>query len=93
MQRQSIQQISATLAAVRVQIQTASLSSCDASDIEELLDPLERELQKSQPNVQTLTTYLNSLARSFRADPATRKLSLQLDAAMRGAGIASQWEH
>lgn len=74
------------------QIAQSDLKGCDIDDIEELLQPLDRELSTARPNTQTLASYLNSLARSLRSDPAARKACLQLDAAMREAGIPTDWE-
>ena len=74
------------------QVAHQDLSRCDIDDIDELTIPLERELDAHRPNPLTLATYLNSLARSLRADPAARKICLQLDAVMRDAGIPTDWE-
>jgi hypothetical protein len=93
MQRHSIEQIRAAVAAAREAIRTADLSGCDADDIESLIEPVEHELEAPLPNVHTLATYLNSLARSFRSYPTGRRVSLQLDAAMRDAGVPTDWEH
>ena len=68
------------------------LSGCDVGDIEELIVPIDRELRSGRPNTATLSTYLNSLARSLRSDPEARSVCLELDAAMRDAGIETHWE-
>jgi len=54
---------------------------------------VESELRTTQPNKQTLSTYLNSLARSLRGNPSNRALCLQIDAAMRHSGVPTHWEH
>lgn len=69
-----------------------TLSNCDSSDIEELLEPLARELNAAKPNKQTLTTYLNSLLKSLQANPSTRSICQQLDSLMQEAHIPSEWE-
>jgi len=92
MKRAAIEHIRQAIAAAR-EVARSDLSSCDAADIDELVQPVERELDSSHPNVQTLGTYLNSLARSLRTDPAARAVCLQLDAAMREAGVPSSWEN
>jgi hypothetical protein len=87
----SIASIRSAVDAAR-QIAHADLRGCDVDDIEELLQPLDRELQAPNPNKRTLSSYLNSLARSLRSDPAARRVCLQLDAAMRESGIQTDWE-
>ena len=67
--------------------------ACDAADLEEVIEKANEELERQQPNVSTLTTYLNSLARSLRHDPANRDALKDLDAAMRGAHVPTDWEH
>jgi hypothetical protein len=58
-----------------------------------LIAPVETELRADRPNMQTLSTYLNSLAKSLRADPSSRSVCLQIDTAMRNAGVPTHWEH
>ena len=93
MERSSLEEIQSVIAAARNAARNGQLNGCDAADIEEIIDPVENELQAPRPNTQTLTTYLNSLARSFRADRSNRALCMQIDAAMRNAGIPTNWEH
>jgi hypothetical protein len=93
MQRLNVDQLRQAIQATREAIERAHLDACDASDLEEILDPVERELGSSNPNPTTLSTYLNSLARSLRAQPSARSAVVQLDAAMRESGVSSQWEH
>ncbi len=71
----------------------ANFDGCDLDDIDQIVEPVERELQKEQPNEQTLTTYLNSLARSLRTYARARPACLRIDAAMREAGLPTDWEH
>jgi hypothetical protein len=71
----------------------STFNGCDADDIDEIIEPVNHELLKAKPNPQTLSTYLNSLARSFRADESARKVCKQLDAAMRAAGVPTNWEN
>jgi hypothetical protein len=92
MKSSAIKHIRQAIEAAR-EVAQSDLSDCDAADIDELVQPVERELDSSHPNVQTLGTFLNSLARSLRTDPAAREVCLQLDAAMREAGVPSNWEN
>lgn len=93
MERAAVDRIREALASVRTAIQGTSLDSCDLDDIEDIIAPVEAELEAKLPNVQTLSTYLNSLARSLRSEAGTRTAVLQLDAAMRAAGVPTHWEH
>lgn len=93
MQRSSIERIRSALESARMAVRNGALDGCDVSDIEDVIAPVEQELEAPLPNVQTLATYLNSLARSLRAQPGAREACKQLDAAMRGAGVPTHWEH
>jgi hypothetical protein len=91
--RQALDGIRAALHGAREAARRAQLDGCDLDDLELVLAPAEAELDANLPNVQTLATYLNSVARSLRAVPSARNEILQLDAAMRAAHIPTQWEH
>jgi hypothetical protein len=89
----------AAISAIRQAVDSAhrfahasTFSSCDADDIDEIIEPVNHELQSGKPNVRTLSTYLNSLARSLRSDESARAVCDQLDAAMRAAGVPTNWE-
>lgn len=93
MERASLDEIQRALDAAREAVRNSSLDGCDAEDIEEIIAPVETELRAPRPNIQTLSTYLNSLAKSLRSDPGTRAVSMQIDSAMRHAGVPTHWEH
>jgi hypothetical protein len=93
MQRVNVEQLREAIRSARDAVEHSHLDACDASDLEELLDPVERELNVSTPNLMTLATYLNSLARSLRAQPGARGALKELDQAMRASGVPTQWEH
>jgi hypothetical protein len=93
MNRIAIDGLRDALAAARAAAHTVQLDSCDVDDLEAVIEPATAELAADLPNVATLGTYLNSLARSLRSEPAARAAVMQLDAAMRNAGIPTQWEH
>lgn len=93
MDRQATEQIQQAIEAAREISRSGVLDGCDADDIEDIIAPIETELRAPRPNIQTLTTYLNSLAKSLRADPSTRGVCMQIDSAMRNAGIPTHWEH
>ena len=93
MERIAIEGIRQALIAARGAAQSAGLDGCDLDDLEDVLAPAEAELDAANPNVRTLSTYLNSVARSLRSVPSARNECLQLDAAMREAGVPTDWEH
>lgn len=93
MQQAAVKSIRESIEAARRLAKETTLDGCDLSDIEELMAPLEQELQRPLPNVQTLSTYLNSLLRSLRAQPSAHEVCLQLDEAMRDAGVPRDWRH
>lgn len=93
MERASLDEIQRALDAARDVVRSGSLDGCDVEDIEEIIAPVETELRAPRPNMQTLTTYLNSLAKSLRSDPASRAVCLQIDSAMRNAGVPTHWDH
>ena len=93
MERSSIEEIRRALDAARDVARSGAFDGCDIDEIEEIIAPVETELRSTRPNIQTLSTYLNSLAKSLRADPGSRGVCMQIDAAMRNAGVPTHWEH
>lgn len=93
MERASLDEIQRALDAARDIARSGALDSCDVEDIEEIIAPVETELRAPRPNIQTLSTYLNSLAKSLRSEPGSRGVCMQIDAAMRNAGVPTHWEH
>jgi hypothetical protein len=93
MQRSAVEHIREAVMAARVAAQAGSLDGCDLDDLEEIIAPVEKELSSTHPHPNTLATYLNSLARSLRAEPRARSVVMKLDGAMREAGLPTDWEH
>jgi hypothetical protein len=91
MQPTSVNQLREAVAAARAAIQAGDFDGCDLDDLEEILVPVEKELGLPLPHSNTLTTYLNSLARSLRAQPRARTVLTKLDGAMRNAGLPTDW--
>jgi hypothetical protein len=92
MDRSSLDEIRRALDAARDIARNGALDRCDVADIEEIIAPVETELRAPRPNMQTLSTYLNSLAKSLRSDPGSRSVCMQIDSAMRKAGVPTHWE-
>ena len=70
----------------------ARLDNCDVGDIDEAFEAIDRELAKPAPNKNTLTLYLNSVARSLIAAPSARDARDAIDGALRSAGLPATWE-
>jgi hypothetical protein len=70
----------------------ARLDNCDIGDIDEVIEAIDLELAKPTPNKNTLTLFLNSVARSLIAAPSARDARDQIDEALRSSGLPSTWE-
>ena len=70
----------------------ARLSACDVGDLDEALEALDQELAKPKPNPNTVSLYLNSVARSLIGDPAAREARDEIDEALRSTGLPATWE-
>jgi hypothetical protein len=93
MEQIAIAKISHALDAAHRFAHASNFDGCDAGDIDEIIESAKQELLKPKPSIQTLSTYINSVARSLRADQSARVVCLQLDAAMRGANVPTNWEN
>ena len=80
------------LVAVQQSVTTLTFPSCDREDLLELIDRIEEELRSPHPNVPLMCTFLNSIARSLRAQPEARDACLTIDNAMRAADLPSTWQ-
>lgn len=78
--------------AARLAAHQAGLDSCDVGDIDEAIEAVHQELGKPAPNKNTLTMYLNSVARSLIAVPSARAARDEIDAALRASGLSATWE-
>jgi hypothetical protein len=70
----------------------ARLDNCDVGDIDEAFEAIDRELAKPVPNKNTLSLYLNSVARSLIAAPSSREARDEIDKALRSSGLPATWE-
>jgi hypothetical protein len=80
------------LVAVQHAVTSMTFCSCDQDDVCELIDRVESELHSTHPNVPLLCNFLNSLARSLRAQPEAREACLVIEDAMDHAGLPSTWQ-
>ncbi len=85
-------EIHQALAAVQQTVGTLTFPRCDQEDVFELIERVESELRSAHPNAQVISTFLNSIARSLRAQPEAREACLVLEDAIEHAGIPSTWQ-
>jgi hypothetical protein len=91
MQHGHIDKILVAVEMARTARRSIHLDGCDTQDLEEVLQPIEAELARPNPNPNTLATYLNSVARSLRTYPAAKDACISIDEALRDAGLQSTW--
>lgn len=65
---------------------------CDQDDVMELIDRVEEQLHCPYPNAALMCTFLNSIARSLRAQPEAREACLTIEEAIEAAGMPSTWQ-
>jgi hypothetical protein len=70
----------------------ARLDYCDVGDIDDAIEALYLELGKHTPNKNTLTLYLNSVARSLMTAPHARAARDEIDEALRSTGLPVTWD-
>lgn len=58
----------------------------------ELMDRVEAELVSAHPSAQTISMFLNSIARSLRNQPEARDACLRLEAVLERTGLPSTWQ-
>ena len=89
---QELTEIHQALAAVHDTVGTLTFPRCDQDDVFELIDRVESELSASHPNVQVIDTFLNSIARSLRAQPEAREACLRIEDVLERTGLPSTWQ-
>jgi hypothetical protein len=89
---QELTDIHQALAAVHDTVGTLTFPRCDQDDVFELIDRVETELSASHPNVQIIGTFLNSIARSLRAQPEAREACLRIEDVIERTGLFSTWQ-
>ena len=89
---QELTEIHQALLAVHDTVGTLTFPRCDQEDVLELIDRVETELSASHPNVQIIDTFLNSIARSLRAQPEARQACLRIEDVLERTGLPSTWQ-
>ncbi len=80
------------LVTVQQAVTSMTFPSCDQGDVIELIDRIEEQLHARHPNVPMMCTFLNSIARSLRAQPEARDVCLVIEDAIGAAGMPSTWQ-
>jgi hypothetical protein len=89
---QELTEIHQALAAVHDTVGTLTFPRCDQDDVFEAIDRVESELSSSHPNVHIIGTFLNSIARSLRAQPEAREACLRIEDVIERTGLPSTWQ-
>ena len=92
MDQEAVYRIQKAAATARQAAHEARLDNCDVGDIDEAIDAVDQELARPHPNKNTLTLYLNSVARSLIAAPSARDAREEIDHALRASGLPATWE-
>jgi len=92
MDQHALENIRHAVDGARQAAQAARLDSCDVGDIEDAIEAVRQQLALAHPNSNTLTLYLNSIARSLIVVPSARDAVERVDAALREAGLPVTWE-
>jgi len=71
---------------------TLTFPRCDQDDVFELIERVEAEIDAPHPNTQVIGTFLNSIARSLRAQPEARAACLRIEDAIERIGVPSTWQ-
>ena len=80
------------LVAVQHAVTSMTFPSCDQEDLIEAIDSVEEQLHVRHPNVALMCRFLNSIARSLRAQPEARDACLAIEDAISKAGMPSTWQ-
>ena len=88
----AVHRLQKALDAARQAAHEASLASCDTDDIDEAIEAVTQELGKASPNRNTVTMYMNSLARSLIAVHSAGEARGEIDHALRSSGLPCTWE-
>jgi hypothetical protein len=89
---EGLAQVHQALAAVHDTVGSLTFPSCDQDDIFELIERVEAEIDAAHPNTQIIGTFLNSIARSLRAQPEAREACLRIEEAIEQVGVPSTWQ-
>jgi pyruvate/2-oxoglutarate dehydrogenase complex dihydrolipoamide acyltransferase (E2) component len=84
--------IHGALVSVQHAVMSMTFPSCDQDDLIEAIDRVEEQLHSTHPNLALMCRFLNSIARSLRAQPEARDACLAIEDAIGKAGMPSTWQ-
>ena len=91
MDHEAVYRIHKAVEAAQLAARQAKLDRCDAGDLDEVIQTIDRELASPVPNKSTLTLMLNSIARSLTVAPSATEACQEIDRALRLAGLPATW--
>ena len=80
------------LVSVQLAVTSMTFPSCDKGDLIDAIDQVEEQLHNHHPNLAVMCRFLNSIARSLRAQPEARDACLLIEDAIGKAGMPSTWQ-
>ncbi len=80
------------LVSVQYAVTSMTFPICDQEDLIEAIDSVEAQLHRGHPNLALMCRFLNSIARSLRAQPEARNACLLIEDAIGKAGMPSTWQ-
>jgi hypothetical protein len=80
------------LVSVQHAVTSMTFPICDQEDLIEAIDCVEQQLHAGHPNLAVMCRFLNSIARSLRAQPEARDACLAIEDAIGKAGMPSTWQ-
>ncbi len=92
MDKHALERIRDAVDKVEHAARAAKLDSCDTTDLDEAAEAVRHQLGFPHPSSNTLSLYLNSMARSLVGIPAAHDALEDIDAALREAGLPATWE-
>ena len=91
MDREAVYRLHKAVEAAKQAAHDARLDQCDVGDIDDAIEAVDQELARANPNKNTLTLYLNSVARSLNTVPAASDARDEVDHALRASGLPATW--
>jgi hypothetical protein len=80
------------LVSVQHAVTSMTFPICDQEDLIEAIDCVEQQLHAGHPNLAVMCRFLNSIARSLRAQAEAREACLLIEDAIGKAGMPSTWQ-
>jgi hypothetical protein len=80
------------LVSVQHAVTSMTFPICDQEDLIEAIDSVEAQLRAGHPNLALMCRFLNSIARSLRAQPEARDACMAIEDAIGRAGMPSTWQ-